>query len=74
MKSFAVAALLAGSFATPARAADPVPAGDFFRHSAYSAAALSPDGRFVAHGWWLEANEIDFWRRVERFLAKHLRE
>lgn len=25
------------------------------------------------HGWWLEANRIDFWSHVERFLDKHLK-
>lgn len=24
------------------------------------------------HGWAREANEVDFWQRVERFLARHL--
>jgi dipeptidyl aminopeptidase/acylaminoacyl peptidase len=24
------------------------------------------------HGWGREANEIDFWRRVERFLEQHI--
>ena len=25
------------------------------------------------HGWMLEANRIDFWSRVERFLDRHLK-
>nr|WP_312519651.1 prolyl oligopeptidase family serine peptidase [Massilia sp.] len=25
------------------------------------------------HGWRRTANQLDFWRRVEQFLAKHLR-
>jgi len=25
------------------------------------------------HGWWLEANDIDFWGRVEKFLDKNLK-
>ena len=25
------------------------------------------------HGWFLEANRVDFWTRVERFLDRHLR-
>jgi dipeptidyl aminopeptidase/acylaminoacyl peptidase len=25
-----------------------------------------------AHGWRREANNVDFWTRVERFLAKNL--
>jgi len=25
-----------------------------------------------AHGWRREANNVDFWTRVESFLAKHL--
>ena len=29
--------------------------------------------RDEGHGFFLEANEIDFWTKVERFLAKHLR-
>ena len=26
------------------------------------------------HGWMLEANNVDFWSRVERFLDKHLKD
>ncbi|MBC8022178.1 MAG: S9 family peptidase [Burkholderiales bacterium] len=52
------------------------------QHGARMRDALAPFNKNVewveyadeAHGWWLETNEIDFWRRVERFLAKHLRE
>jgi dipeptidyl aminopeptidase/acylaminoacyl peptidase len=25
------------------------------------------------HGWLLEETQFDFWKRVEAFLAKHLR-
>jgi dipeptidyl aminopeptidase/acylaminoacyl peptidase len=43
-----VVASVAAVLAATASAAEPVPVGDFFRHPAYSAAALSPQGHYVA--------------------------
>jgi dipeptidyl aminopeptidase/acylaminoacyl peptidase len=42
--------------------------------------ALRPHNRDVewvvyekeGHGWWYAATRLDFWGRVERFLARHL--
>jgi dipeptidyl aminopeptidase/acylaminoacyl peptidase len=54
----------------------PLPHGTKMRDALISAGNKSVEWvqyEGEGHGWMLEKNDVDFWSRVERFLARHLK-
>jgi hypothetical protein len=74
-----VALLCASGVAGSAEDAATIPVAAFFHNPDIGDAKLSPSGRWLAitvhdgegHGFPKVENRIDFWSRVERFLAEH---